>query len=72
MALSDEVLKNFFTKTKKPLVASLPQKEGSQLIQTSRYRVFDDPIAKYSESTSTMTKNLGQTRDKPRTNIRQT
>jgi hypothetical protein len=86
MALSDEVLKNFFTKTKKPLAASLPQKEGSRLIQTSRYRVFDDPIAKDSEPTiqaenlgQTQDKprperrtNLGQTQDKPKTNLRQT
>jgi len=71
MALRDEVLKNFFTKTKKPLPTTPFQQEKiSQSRTIHRYRVFDDPIAEENES-KTLTTNLGQTQDKPKTNLGQ-
>lgn len=64
MALSDEVLKNFFNKAKKPLGTPDSQKENSQqLISISHYRVFDEP----DKTVDPETKNLGQSQDKLRT-----
>jgi predicted transcriptional regulator len=64
MALSDEVLKNFFDKTKKPFVAPDSAKENSQFLPITRYRVFDEPGEKTADLNI---KKLGQTQDKPRT-----
>lgn len=71
MALSDEVLKNFFAKTKKPLTTSpRSQEESSPFISIPHYRVFDNPIIKENDS-SIQTNNLGQSQDKLRTDIGQ-
>ena len=44
MALKDEVLKNFFTKTSKPLETQHSSGKIKQQFNIHRHRVFDDPL----------------------------
>jgi len=61
MALKDNILKDFFDKTKKPL-------ETNQNVNKHHHRVFDDPtdnIEKFDPTPSTISEtNWSQTRDK--------
>ena len=44
MALKDDVLKNFFTKTSKPLETQHSSSKINQQFNIHRHRVFDDPL----------------------------